>query len=195
MNGEDELEELDEDSLHNSEALPTRRPHPVIIAASVTARGGLLWLPVAGLIALAGKKKAAKRALTAAAVAMPIGHLISVVVHRPRPQAADMPARKALPEHPDSSSFPSKHAVTAAAFGTATALEDRGAAAFVTPLVLLVAYSRLRTRVHWPTDVLGGLLIGAAVALAQAGIGRSAKARATACRLAAIVRPVFSDHS
>jgi undecaprenyl-diphosphatase len=195
MNGEDELEELDEDSLHNSEALPTRRPHPVIIAASVTARGGLLWLPVAGLLALAGKKKTAKRALMAAAVAMPIGHLISVVVHRPRPQAANMPARKALPEHPDSSSFPSKHAVTAAAFGTATALEDRGAAVFVTPLVLLVAYSRLRTRVHWPTDVLGGLLIGAVVALAQAGIGRSAKARATACRLAAIVRPVFSDHS
>jgi membrane-associated phospholipid phosphatase len=195
MNGEDELEELDEDSLHNSEALPTRRPHPVIIAASVTARGGALWLPVAGLLALAGKKKTAKRALTAAAVAMPIGHLVSVVVHRPRPQAANMPARQALPEHPDSSSFPSKHAVTAAAFGTATALEDRGAAAFVTPLVLLIAYSRLRTRVHWPTDVLGGLLIGAVVALAQAGIGRSAKARATACRLAAIVRPVFSDHS
>lgn len=195
MNGDDELDELDEDSLHNSEALPTSRPNPLVIAASVTARGGALWLPVAGLLALAGKKKTAKRALTAAAVAMPIGHLISVVVHRRRPPAANMPARRALPEHPDSSSFPSKHAVTAAAFGTATALEDREAAIFVTPLVLLVAYSRLRTRVHWPTDVLGGLVIGAFVALAQAGIGRSAKARATAWRLAAMVRPVFSDHS
>lgn len=195
MNGDDELEELDEDSLHNSEALPTSRPNPIVIAASVTARGGALWIPVAGLLALAGKKKTAKRALTAAAVAMPIGHLISLVVHRQRPPAANMPARRALPEHPDSSSFPSKHAVTAAAFGTATALDDRTAAVFVTPLVLLVAYSRLRTRVHWPTDVLGGLAIGAGVALAQAGIGRSAKARATACRLAAIVRPVFSDHS
>ncbi|MFS8099048.1 phosphatase PAP2 family protein [Lentzea alba] len=191
----DELEELDEESMQDSEALPTERPNPIIIAASLTARGGLLWLPVAGLLALAGKRKAAKRALTAAVVAMPIGHLVSLVVHRRRPNAANMPARRALPEHPDSSSFPSKHAVTAAAFGTATALEDRGAAIFVTPLVLLVAYSRLRTRVHWPTDVLGGLLIGALVALAQAGIGRSAKARATACRLAAIVRPVFSDHS
>ena len=66
---------------------------------------------------------------------------------------------------------------------------------FVAPLVLLVAYSRLRTRVHWPSDVLGGLVIGALVALVQDGIGRSAKARATACRLAAMVRPVFSDHS
>ncbi|HUQ62023.1 phosphatase PAP2 family protein [Lentzea sp.] len=192
---EEELEELDDDSMHDSELLPTRRPHPVIIAASLTARGGLLWLPVAGLLALAGRKTTAKRALTAAVVAMPLGHLISLVVHRRRPQAAAMPAREALPEHPDSSSFPSKHAVTAAAFGTATALVDPGAAVFVTPLALLVAYSRLRTRVHWPTDVLGGLAIGALVALAQAGIGRSARARATAWRLAAIVRPVFSDHS
>jgi len=195
VNGDDELEEMDEDSLHDSEFLPTERPNPLVIVASVTARGGALWLPVAGLLALAGKRKTAKRALTAAAVAMPIGHLVSLVVHRRRPSVANMPARRALPEHPDSSSFPSKHAVTAAAFGTATALEDRGAAVFVTPLVLLVAYSRLRTRVHWPTDVLGGLLIGAAVALTQAGIGRSARARATAQRLAAMVRPVFSDHS
>lgn len=195
MTGEDELEELDEDSLHDSEALPSERPNPIIIAASVTARGGLLWLPVAGLMMVAGKRRAARRALTAAAVAMPVGHLISVFVHRRRPSVANMPARRALPEHPNSSSFPSKHAVTAAAFGTATALEDREAAVLVTPLVLLVAYSRLRTRVHWPTDVLGGLIIGAVVALAQAGIGRSARARATAWRFAAMVRPVFSDHS
>ncbi|MDX3661656.1 phosphatase PAP2 family protein [Streptomyces sp. ID05-26A] len=195
MTVEDELEELDADALRDSELLPTRRPHPVIVAASLTARGGLLWLPVAGALALCGKKKAAKRAFTAAVVAMPLGHLVSQFVHRRRPSAANLPARQALPEHPDSSSFPSKHAVTAAAFGTAAALADGETAFFVMPLVLLVAYSRLRTRVHWPTDVLGGLTIGALVALAQAGIGRSARARATACRLAAIVRPVFSDHS
>jgi undecaprenyl-diphosphatase len=195
MIGDDELEELDEESLHDSDALPSERPNPIVIAVSVTARGGALWVPVAGLMALAGKGEAAKKALTAAAVALPIGHLVSLVVHRRRPPSANLPARRALPEDPDSSSFPSKHAVTAAAFGTATALEDKRAAVLVTPLALLVAYSRMRTRVHWPTDVLGGLLIGAVVALAQAGIGRSAKARATAWRLAAMVRPVFSDHS
>jgi undecaprenyl-diphosphatase len=182
-----EDEELEND-------LPADRPSPVVIAASLTARGGLLWLPVAGLLTAAGKGRAARRGLLAAVVAMPLGHLLSQVIHRRRP-VSHVPARQALPEHPDSSSFPSKHAVTAAAFGTATALEDRTAGVLVTPLVLLVAYSRLRTRVHWPSDVLGGLAIGALVALVQAGIGRSARARATACRLAAIVRPVFSDHS
>ncbi|GAB2810266.1 phosphatase PAP2 family protein [Lentzea nigeriaca] len=187
--------ELDEESLRDSDALPSERPNPIIIAVSVMARGGALWVPVAGLMTLAGKGRAAKKALTAAAVALPIGHLVSLVVHRRRPPSAHLPARRALPEDPDSSSFPSKHAMTAAAFGTATALEDKEAAVLVTPLALLVAYSRLRTRVHWPTDVLGGLLIGAVVALAQAGIGRSARARATAWRLAAMVRPVFSDHS
>jgi undecaprenyl-diphosphatase len=91
-------------------------------------------------------------------------------VHRCRPNST-LPARRALPEHPDSSSFPSKHAVTAAAFGTVTAVEDPLAGAFVTPLVLLVAYSRLRTRVHWPTDVIGGLGIGVLIGVAvRAGI-------------------------
>ncbi|GHH28957.1 phosphatase PAP2 family protein [Lentzea cavernae] len=173
----DELAELDADSLHDSEVLPARRPHPVVIAASLTARGGALWLPVAGLLALTGRKTTAKRAFTAALVAMPIGHLVSQVLHRHRPLASAVPARQALPEHPRSSSFPSKHAVTAAAFGTATALNDPGAALFVTPLVLLVAYSRLRTRVHWPSDVLGGMAIGGVVALGLDGIGRSAWTR------------------
>ncbi|KOV81296.1 hypothetical protein ADL03_29695 [Nocardia sp. NRRL S-836] len=154
--------------------LPARRPRQFIIAASLTARGGLLWLPVAGAMALTGRPQAAKRALLAAAVAMPLGHLISLVVHRRRPHST-LPARRALPEHPESSSFPSKHAMTAAAFGTVTMLDDPPAGAFVTPLVLLVAYSRLRTRVHWPTDVLGGLALGVLVGAAvRAGAKRLA---------------------
>lgn len=166
VNPEDELEELDEESTQDSDILPAERPNPIIIAASLIARGGVLWVPVAWLLARSGRRMTALKALRAAAVAMPLGHLLSLLVPRRRPSAANMPARRALPEHPDSSSFPSKHAMTAAAFGTAVALEDPPAAAFVTPLVLLVAYSRLRTRVHYPTDVAGGLLLGVLVALA-----------------------------
>ena len=40
--------------------LPTGRPSRIVIAASVTARGGALWVPVAGLLAVVGKGKAAK---------------------------------------------------------------------------------------------------------------------------------------
>ncbi len=40
------------------------------------------------------------------------------------------------------------------------------AAAVAMPLGHLVAYSRLRTRVHWPTGVAGGMLLGILVALA-----------------------------
>ncbi|ANZ43205.1 hypothetical protein BBK82_32910 [Lentzea guizhouensis] len=156
------VNELDEDSQRDSEFLPARRPNHLVVAASLTARGGLLWLPVAGIVALTGRKQAAGRALLAAVVAMPLGHLVSLVVHRRRPHST-LPARLALPEHPRSSSFPSKHAMTAAAFGTVIAVEDPPAGAFVTPLVLLVAYSRLRTRVHWPTDVIGGLALGGLV--------------------------------
>ncbi|GLZ29167.1 phosphatase PAP2 family protein [Lentzea sp. NBRC 105346] len=159
------MNDVDELSMEDSEALPAERPPAIVVATGVVARGGALWLPVAGLLAWFGKKKAARSGLVAGAVAMPLGHLLSRVVGRRRPPAAGMPARRATPEHPHSPSFPSKHAVVAAAFGTAVAMEDRPAGAFVTPLVLLVAYSRLRTRVHWPTDVLGGLLFGALVAV------------------------------
>lgn len=159
------MNELDWESTQDSEALPAERPSEVVIAASLVTRGGVLWVPVAWLLARSGRRVVALNALRAAVVAMPLGHLISLVVHRARPHST-MPARRALPEHPDSSSFPSKHAMTAAAFGTAVALEDPPAGAVIAPLVGLVAYSRLRTRVHWPTDVAGGLLLGALVALA-----------------------------
>ena len=157
-------EELDRKSTQDSELLPARRPFVAVIAVSIAARGGLLWLPVAWLLAKSGRRRTALLALRAGAVAMPLGHLLSLLIPRERPHT-NLPARRALPEHPDSSSFPSKHAMIAAAFGAAVALEDPPAALFVTPLVLLVAYSRLRTRVHWPTDVAGGLLLGVLVAL------------------------------
>ncbi|MFI9818623.1 phosphatase PAP2 family protein [Saccharothrix variisporea] len=162
----DEVAEMDRDSLHDSEAMPTSRPPGWVVAVSLAARGGALWVPVAGVLAGVGQRRAAVRGLVAAGVALPLGHLLGAVLARRRPPAGRLPARRALPERPDSSSFPSKHAMTAAAFGTAVAADSPRAGAAVAPLVAVVAYSRVRTRVHWPSDVLGGLALGGAVAWA-----------------------------
>ncbi|WP_309111240.1 phosphatase PAP2 family protein [Saccharothrix sp.] len=136
------------------------------MAASLAARGGAVWVPVAGALARLGERRAAVRGLVAAGVALPLGHVLGSVSARRRPPAARLPARRALPERPDSSSFPSKHAMTAAASGTAVGIESPRAGIAIAPLVAVIAYSRVRTRVHWPSDVIGGPALGAAVALA-----------------------------
>ena len=85
---------------------------------------------------------------------------------RRRPAAGHLPAYQTLVHKPTSSAFPSAHAATAAAFTTAVACESPLAGLVVAPLAGAVAYTRLRTRAHWPSDVVAGALWGIAVGVA-----------------------------
>ncbi|KOS53769.1 bifunctional phosphatase PAP2/diacylglycerol kinase family protein, partial [Rhodococcus rhodochrous] len=67
---------------------------------------------------------------------------------------------------PRSSSFPSGHSASAAAFATGMALESPLTGAVLAPVAAAVAYSRVHTGVHWPADVVTGVALGTAVALA-----------------------------
>jgi membrane-associated phospholipid phosphatase len=148
--------------------LPGRAPNPVVVALTAVARGDALWVLIcAGLASRRGvSRRAAIRAGTALAAATAVSHgLGRVLPYRRRPHAGDLPARRALPEHPHSSSFPSAHATSAAAVTTALALESRPLGAVVAPLAVLVTYGRVRTRVHWPTDVGAGTGLGILTAL------------------------------
>ena len=62
-------------------------------------------------------------------------------------------------------SFPSGHATNAFATATAIAEHYDGVVPFAAyTLAAAVAYSRVNDRVHWPSDVVAGALIGRAVA-------------------------------
>ena len=102
--------------------------------------------------------------------------LAKMVYHRPRPTRRPGRRRK------KSSSFPSGHTVGATALygGGALALHRAGvigrapAAAIGVGIPALMGASRVALDWHWATDVIGGWLLGGAVALAvAAGAGRT----------------------
>jgi membrane-associated phospholipid phosphatase len=66
---------------------------------------------------------------------------------------------------PHSRAFPSGHTATSFACATVLALLVPRAAPFLYVLAAAIGYSRLYVGVHWPTDVLGGAVLGVATAL------------------------------
>ena len=67
---------------------------------------------------------------------------------------------------PDSTSFPSGHSASASAFAVAAGLEVPQLSAPLGLAAAAVGWSRVRTRVHYPGDVVAGLAAGAAIAYA-----------------------------
>lgn len=66
---------------------------------------------------------------------------------------------------PRTSSFPSGHASAAAVFAVVASEDDPLAPAYVA-LATLVGASRVHVRIHHPSDVLGGAVLGTALGLA-----------------------------
>lgn len=84
---------------------------------------------------------------------------------RSRPEFERTPLVRRLLSPPVSSSFPSGHSASAAAFVTGVALESPLAGAILAPVAAAVCYSRVHTGVHWPSDVVAGAALGSAIAL------------------------------
>jgi undecaprenyl-diphosphatase len=90
--------------------------------------------------------------------------LVKSVFHEQRPcQTLHVVTVEACPALGDWS-FPSNHAAIAAAAATAIWLTDRRLGAIAVPAALLMAASRVWIGVHYPHDVLIGLVTGALVA-------------------------------
>ncbi|MEE9164742.1 MAG: phosphatase PAP2 family protein [Nitrospinota bacterium] len=70
----------------------------------------------------------------------------------------------------DSFSLPSAHAANAAAISTVVCYEYRKLIIYMTLVVILVCYSRVYLGVHYPFDVLMGMITGVVYGLTVVGI-------------------------
>jgi len=125
---------------------------------------GQLWLIIAALLLIfKGTRKAGISVLIAYLAVYLLGQIIlKQLISRPRPCQIDQ-AFALLVARPSSSSFPSTH--SAWAFGAATAIfmqhRKMGVAAYV--VAALIGFSRLYMFLHFPTDVLFGMVLGIAL--------------------------------
>ena len=145
---------------------------------SNSANRSLLWMAIAGLIAILGGergRRAALRgvvsiALTSTLVNLPLKYLARR--QRPSLRRDDRPLPVSLP---GSFSFPSGHSASAFAFAAALGMEEPALLLPILPLAAGVAYSRVHLRVHYPFDVLVGAAIGTGMGLASGLVIRGAR--------------------
>lgn len=129
-----------------------------------SADGGRLWLAVAALLAVAGGpagRRAAGRGVAALGLSsLVVNAALKPLAARARPARPATPSPRHVPM-PSSTSFPSGHAASAAAFAGAVAAEGPVLAVPLRILAALTAYSRVHAGVHYPGDVVVGAVVGA----------------------------------
>ncbi|PYC85458.1 hypothetical protein C7C46_06920 [Streptomyces tateyamensis] len=120
--------------------------------AAPVAVAGVLWVPLS--VALAELAN------------LPI----AAIVDRPRPFVGHAGLDVLVAGKAGTHSFVSDHATMAMAFAVALFLVDRRLGALAGSLALLQGFCRVFMGVHYPTDVLGGYALAAAVVLLLAPI-------------------------
>ncbi len=110
-------------------------------------------------------KLATTASLAAAAMAMVTNQLISHLWDRPRPFAAHAASTHLLSAPSSDPSFPSDHAAVAFAIAFAVLAYSRRAGGLFLAFAVLIGLSRIALGLHYPSDVLVGMIVGYGAAL------------------------------
>jgi diacylglycerol kinase family enzyme/membrane-associated phospholipid phosphatase len=156
------LDELDEEVFRRIaewESPPLDRLMP---ALSEAASHSKIWIAMAAAMALVGGKKGRSTAvegLAAVAVTSFLANLVAKGLFRRRRPTDQVPEARRLPT-PGSSSMPSGHTASAAAFTRVMGAAYPRLRIPLNTLAAAIGFSRVYTGVHHPTDVLVGWLLG-----------------------------------
>ena len=156
-----------------------RRRRPAMDAGlrrlSRAANHSQLWLGCAALLAAAGGERGRAAAVNGLASIGLTSAVVNLVLkplgdrRRPDRHALAVPLARQV-TMPQSTSWPSGHSASAFAFATGVGAAWPGAGVPLSVVASLVAYSRVHTGVHYPSDTIAGTVSG--VALAPVAVAR-----------------------
>ena len=150
-------------------ATPTPRTDAYLRRLSLAANYSRLWLGCSALLAAFGGtrgRRATENGLAAVALTSAVVNLMLKPLgnrRRPDRDTQDVPVTRQV-EMPSSTSWPSGHSASAFAFATGVGAAWPAAGIPVSVVAALVAYSRVHTGVHYPSDAIAGTVSGVALA-------------------------------
>jgi membrane-associated phospholipid phosphatase len=138
------------------------------------------WFIVAAMLALFGGSRGRRAAMTGiaaiGATSFAVNQPMKLLSARTRPDRTNVPRERWF-NMPESTSFPSGHSASAAAFATAVGDVIPTARIPLRAAASLVAFTRVYAGVHYPSDVVlgatAGALLGRLTALAARRIRRA----------------------
>lgn len=140
---------------------------------TVLGDGGIIWI-IIGLCMIISKKYRKNGVLVLAGLVLGliIGNgFVKNIVQRPRPCWIDTDFQMLIGV-PKDYSFPSGHTQASCIAATIVTLTNKKFGFVVIPMALLIGFSRMYLYVHFPTDILGGMIIGITIGAFTYILGR-----------------------
>lgn len=127
-------------------------------------------LPIILISLVIWKKKTAAQVILSIAITVAITDFISYKVFkstfdRNRPHYTELGGIVRVPYAPTSKSFPSNHALNTFAVANILAFYWPAGSLYFCIFAVLVAYSRVYVGVHYPLDIIAGMVIGILLAV------------------------------
>lgn len=160
------MKRFDEALLFSLQRNQNRKLSIIMLAFSLVSNGGLLWAFIGGLLLL---DSSSARCGVYLIISLSLCALVNNVVfkslcdrERPCDTYQNVPL---LIKRPMGSSFPSGHTATSFASATALLVWDPRIGAIALFIAFIIAFSRLYLFVHYPSDILFGILSGVALSI------------------------------
>ena len=165
----DELSKLDVAAYAAIASTPTPAMDVALRQLSRAANHSKLWLGCSALLAACGGSRGRRAAENGLASIALTSAVVNVVLkrlgnrHRPDRVMYDVPVARQV-TMPQSTSWPSGHSASAFAYASGVAAAWPQVGMPLSFLASLVAYSRVHTGVHYPSDTIAGTTCGVALA-------------------------------